>query len=145
MQKGNPIPLTPPLRNKIQNKDLSCDSKKVVYIIEYSRCKEIYIGSTQALKTKISLHRSNIKIAEKRKLNVSKHLYGSSLGEFEIMPKYQTKDYMLLQIKKKKFIDRFKPKLNKAWIIQTHKWTQYVLWRKQQAENKHVCKNTIYK
>ena len=31
------------------NKDLSCNSKNVVYIIEYSECKEIYIGSTQAL------------------------------------------------------------------------------------------------
>ena len=46
------------------NEDLSCNSKKkkkkknVVYIIECNECKEIYIGSTQAL----SLHRSNINI-----------------------------------------------------------------------------------
>ena len=45
------------------NKDLSCNSKNIVYIIECSKCKEIYIGSTQALNT-ISLHRSNIKITE---------------------------------------------------------------------------------
>ena len=56
------------------DKNLSCNSKNVVYIIECSECKEIYIGSTQALNTKTSLHKSNIKI-ENRTLNVSKHLY----------------------------------------------------------------------
>ena len=57
------------------NKNLSCNSKNVVYIIECSECKEIYIGSTQALNTRTSFHRSNIKIEENRKWNVSKHLY----------------------------------------------------------------------
>ena len=52
------------------NKDLKSNSKNIVYIIEYSQCKEIYIGSTQALNTRISLPRSNIKIKENRKLNV---------------------------------------------------------------------------
>ena len=33
------------------------------------------------------------------------------------MPIYQTDDYTLLQIKEKKFIDKFRPKLNKTWII----------------------------
>ena len=40
------------------------------------------------------------------------------------MPIYQTIDYTLLQIEEKKFIDKFKPKLNKTWIIHTHKWKQ---------------------
>ena len=35
-----------------------------------------------------------------------------SQGEFKIMPIFQTNDYMLLQIKGKKFIDKFKSKLN---------------------------------
>ena len=30
------------------------------------------------------------------------------------MPIYQTNDYTLLQIKEKKFIDKFKPNLNKT-------------------------------
>ncbi len=57
------------------NKNLSCNSKNVVYTIDYSECKEIYIGSTQAFNTRTSLQKSNIKIEETRKLNVSKHLY----------------------------------------------------------------------
>ena len=98
-------------------------SKNLVYIIECSKCKEIYIGSTQALNTRTSLHRSNIKIEGNRKLNVSKHLCKCSQGKFKIMPIYQT-NYMLLQIKEKNFIDEFKPKLNKIWIVYTHKWKQ---------------------
>ena len=45
---------TPETKLKI-NKDLSCNSKYAVYIIECGNCKEIYIGSTQALNTRTSL------------------------------------------------------------------------------------------
>ena len=54
---------------------LSCNSKDVVYIIECSKRKEIYIGSTNALNTRTSLHRSNIQIEENRKLNVYHNTY----------------------------------------------------------------------
>ena len=37
--------------------------------------------------------KSNIKIEENRKLNVSKHLYLWSRGKFNIMPIYQNNDY----------------------------------------------------
>ena len=36
------------------------------------------------------------------------------------MPIYQTNDYTLLQTKEKKFIDKFKPKLNKKKMNRTH-------------------------
>ena len=58
--------------------------------------KEIYLGSTQALNTRIPLHRGNIKIEENRKLNVSKHQYQCSQSKFKIMPLHQTNDYTLL-------------------------------------------------
>ena len=83
-------------------------------VIECKECKEIHIGSTQALNTRISLHKRNIKIEENRKLNVSKHLYQCSRVEFNIMPIYQNNDYSLLQIKERNFIDKFKPTLNKT-------------------------------
>ena len=102
------------------NKDLSCNSKNVVYVIECSKCKEIYVGSTQALNTRTSRHRSNIKITENRKLNVSKHVYECSLGDFKIMSIYQTNDYTLLQIKEKEFMDKSKPKFNKKNESYTH-------------------------
>ena len=104
------------------DKTLSCNSKNIVYIIECNECKEIHIGSTQALNTRTSLHKSNIKIEENRKSNVSKRLYQCSQSIFKIMPNYQTNDYMLFQIKEKNFMDKFKSKLNKTWIIHIHKW-----------------------
>ena len=80
---------------KITN-DLSCKSKKLIYIIECSKCKEIYIGSTKAIHTRISFHMNNISISENRKLNVSKHQFECSQGEFKMMSIYQTNDYTLL-------------------------------------------------
>ena len=68
------------------NKDLSCNSTNVVYIIECNKCKELYTGSTQALNTRISLHFT--KITENRKGNVSKSLYECGQGKFKIMPIY---------------------------------------------------------
>ena len=75
----------PEIKWKI-NKDLNFNSKTVVYIIECYKFKEIYIGSTSARNTRISLHKNNIKITEKWKLNVLKHLYEYSQGKFEIKP-----------------------------------------------------------
>ena len=86
------------------------------------RIKEIYIGSTKVLDTRASLHKSNIKIEENRKFNVSKNLYQCNWGKFDIMPINQNNDYTLLQIKERNFIDKFKPKLNKTWTIHTQKW-----------------------
>ena len=40
------------------------------------------------------------------------------------MPVYQTDDYTNLQIKERNFIDKFKPKFNKTWIVHTHTQTE---------------------
>ena len=101
------------------NKNLSYNSKNVVYITECSEYIEIFIGSTPALNTKTSQHRSNIKIEENRKLNISKHQCQCSHCKFKIIPIYQTNDYTLLQIKEKNFIDKLKPNLKKTWIVHT--------------------------
>ena len=54
------------------------------------------------------------------------------------MPIYQTNDYTLLQVKEKKVIVRFKPKLNKTWIILTYKWTQIYI---DMYTEKNIWKN----
>ena len=63
----------------------------------------MYIGSLDA---RTSLHRNNIKIEENRKLNVSKHLYESSLGKFLKMLIFQTLKY-LFQREYKRFIRKY--------------------------------------
>ena len=100
---GKSYPFKNPETKLKINKNLSCKSKNMVYIIDCSECKEIYIGSTRALDTRTSLQKTNIIIEENRKLIVSKQLYQCSRGKFRIMPIYQTNDYTLLQIKEKNF------------------------------------------
>jgi len=95
------------------NRNLDCTSKNVVYVIECTNCKKIYIGCTSSLNKRISLHKSNIKLANNRNLYVSKHIHECNQGKFKVMPLYQTDDYTLLLIKEKHFIDKYKPELNR--------------------------------
>ena len=124
------------------NKNLSCNSENVLYIIECNECKEIYIRLTQALNTRTSLHKSYIKIQENRKLNVSKHLYQCSRGKFKIMPIYQNNEHSLLQIKERNFVDKFKPKLNKTWTVRTHKRKKETQTQTHTHTHTHTHKHT---
>ena len=64
------------LETKFQiNKDNIINLTIIVYINEFYKCKGIYIGSTQALNTGESLHRSSNTKTENRNLNISKHLW----------------------------------------------------------------------
>ena len=90
--------------------------KNVVDIIKCNRRKEQYIGSKQALNTRISLDKCSIELPENRKLNVSKDLYEWSKGSFKTMPIHQTTYYTLLQIKEKDFKGKCKPTSNRTSI-----------------------------
>ena len=80
--KENPLK-NPRTKFKI-NKDLSCNSKNVVYLFKCNKCKEIYIGSTQALNTRISLHKSNIYIY------IYIYIYTKIVSKKIITSKFQT-------------------------------------------------------
>ena len=108
----NPKLLKTRKQNSEYMKDLSCNSKNIVYIIECDKYKRIYIRSTHVLNTRISLYKSNIRIKENRKSNVSKHSSKFSQSKFKIISIYQTNDYRLLQIKEIKYWIN----LNKRWI-----------------------------
>ena len=79
-----------------------------------SKLQKVYIGSTQVLNNRGSLHKNDIKLPENRKLYASKHLYQCNNRIFKIIPIYQTDDDPFLQIYEKDFIDKFKPTLNGA-------------------------------
>ena len=102
--------------------------RRDLYFWIYSFCSYIRIymcllpsWSTHALNIKTPLHKSNIQIEENRKLNILKHIYQCSKGKYKIMTIYTSSVYKLLQIKERNFIDKFKPKLNKTWNVNTHK------------------------
>ena len=56
------------------------------------KLQKIYVGCTQAEKTRVSLHKSNIKLPENRKLYSSKHQYEYSKGGFKRIRTYLTDD-----------------------------------------------------
>ena len=95
------------------NKNLTCNLKNVIYIIECGNCKETFIGCTKNFINRISLHKSNIKIEINWKLFVSKYIFEYSHGLFKTMPIFQTGNYNLIQIKEKDFIEKYKPTINK--------------------------------
>lgn len=94
-------------------RNLTCNSKNVLYVIECSNCHDNYIGCTISLSNRTSLHKSNIKIANNRNLYVSKHIFQCSGGHFKIMPIYQTDLATTIELKEQHLIDKYKPALNR--------------------------------
>ena len=104
--KNHPVPF------KI-NRNLTCDSRNVVYAMECAGCDQIYIGLSQKFNERVSLHKSNIKIPANRKLFVSKHIFSCGKGKFRIIPFYQSDNLQTLGLKELHFINKFKPSLNR--------------------------------
>ena len=56
------------------NRDLPCNSKKVVFIIKRSTCKQIYRECIYTSNNTTSLQKRNIKLQVTRERHISKHL-----------------------------------------------------------------------
>lgn len=95
------------------NRNLNCDSENVIYAMKCVKCSADYIGSTNNLRNRTNLHKSNINTAANRNLPVSKHMHTCGKS-FRIMPIYQNADYKLLQMKEEIFIKKYCPKLNNS-------------------------------
>ena len=94
-------------------RDLTCNSKNVIYVIECTNCREQYIGCTNSLNHRVALHKSNVRIPNNMNLFVSKHLFECNDGDFKIIPIYQTEDYNILTPKEQECITKYKPSLNR--------------------------------
>ena len=81
-----------------------------------------------ALKHRVSLQKSNIKLPEISKLYISKNRYECSKGNFKTMLIYQTDANLLLQMKEKNFMDRFKSAFN-SQRLRTQTRTQTDLFK----------------
>ena len=64
-------------------------SKDIIYIIICCKCKDSYVGQTQNLRNRVSLHKEQINHEQYGHLPVSKHLANCSKGKFKIMPIFQ--------------------------------------------------------
>ena len=77
-------------------------------------CNDIYTGWTQTLNNRVTLHKSNCKVLEKRKRCVFKHFYECSKGNFRKCQYTRTMFTHYSKWKQKKLIARFKTALSRA-------------------------------
>ena len=93
---------------------MSCTTKEVVYLLVCSNCGLFYVGWTNNLRKRVTLHREQINHEKYRHLTVSKHISRCSNGVFKIMPilKCAGQSRVELEYSEKRVISLLKPSLN---------------------------------
>ena len=96
--------------------NMSCDVKNVVYVIVCKGCQNEYVGETNDLRKRMSVHRNHIRDPSRRLLKVSGHIDECINMEpkFLVFPIYkmQTDSVAARRQKEKIFIRLLKPLLN---------------------------------
>ena len=98
------------------NSDMSCHSKNLIYTIICDGCNKFYIGETgTTLRTRIRVHKQQIKDPEYRKIKLSEHIDVCGGGQFKVFPFYKlfTESATERREKEKHFIQTLKPCLNR--------------------------------
>lgn len=98
------------------NSDMSCQSKNLIYTIICDGCNKFYIGETgTTLRTRIRVHKQQIKDPEYRKIKLSEHIDVYGGGQFKVFPFYKlfTESATERKEKEKHFIQTLKPCLNR--------------------------------
>lgn len=98
--------------------DMDCSITNVIYVITCNGCNENYIGQTNNLRKRVTVHRQHIRQREYAMIPLSGHIRSCAQDKkplFYIFPFYKffhepTESERI--IKEKRFIDIFKPKLN---------------------------------
>lgn len=94
---------------------MNCKARNVIYILSCENCDSFYIGQTENLRKRVTLHKQQIRHEEYRHLTVSKHLASCSDGHFKIMPIYQCQanaNRLVRESKESDIINKLKPNLN---------------------------------
>lgn len=95
---------------------MNCDVKNVVYVMICKGCCEEYVGETNDLRKRMSVHRNHIRDPNRRILRVSSHIANCIDREpkFNVFPLYKMNNDGVgpRRQKEKEFIQRLKPTLN---------------------------------
>ena len=105
------------------NRHFDCNCKNIIYKLTCNKCNEFYIGKTNNFKSRVSKHKSDIKLCEQRIIEnkyvqqVSQHFNicsPQSKLNFKIVPFYEVKNATLtaLLTVEDHFIRKYKPTLN---------------------------------
>ena len=98
--------------------NMDCSCKEVIYVITCNGCQEHYIGQTQELRKRVTVHKQQIRQQEYEQIPLSRHIRICAKNKnpnFYIFPFYKffhksTESERI--IKENKFIHIFKPRLN---------------------------------
>lgn len=93
---------------------MNCKARNVIYTIICTKCESFYIGQTENLRNRVTLHKEQIRHKQYRHLAVSEHLEKCNNGNFTIMPIYQCQDSsrLIRESKEKEIISLLRPDLN---------------------------------
>ena len=94
---------------------MSCKAQNVIYVIQCRGCDDQYIGETNNLRNRTTLHNQHIIYEALRKIPLSGHIADCSDKEpkYSMFPFYQMKTESIIKRKEKEkfFIRTFLPKL----------------------------------
>ena len=98
------------------NADMTCTVKNVIYVIECQGCRKYYIGETNNLRNRTTLHNQHIRHENLRQIPLSGHIASCSESDpkYFIFPFYKMNSDNRIdrREKEKYFISKFKPQLN---------------------------------
>ena len=98
------------------NRNFSCNSRNVIYLVQCLRCWMFYIGQTKDMKKRTRKHKSDvIKPHNSKCRKLSEHLNkcsGLVMPFFRIYPIFYVDNESKRRFIEKRFIKRFKPPLN---------------------------------
>ena len=96
---------------------MTCETKDVIYLITCNGCWKQYIGETQSLRERVTLHNEQIKHPQYQHLYVSKHnsrcAYARGI-KYKICPifKLNGQNRTFRQVKEQYFIQTYTPEPN---------------------------------
>ena len=96
---------------------MTCETKDEIYLITCNGCGKQYIGETQRLRERVTLHNEQIKHPQYQHLYVSKHISQCAYPrkiKYKICPLFKLKgqNRTFRQVKEQYFIQKYKPELN---------------------------------
>ena len=96
---------------------LNCTAKNVIYVIQCSGCHYQYIGQTNDLRKRVTLHKQHIRDSNLGKLKVSRHIDACAVGKeppFRICPLITKQNQKERELLENYFIQKYSPELNEA-------------------------------
>ena len=93
---------------------MNCKEGNVIYLIICAKCESFYVGQTENLRKRVTLHKEQIRHDQYIYLTVSEDLKICNDGKFKIFPIYHCKDpsRLIRESKEREIIGLRKPDPN---------------------------------